>query len=147
MIFFSACSKDKEMDIVNEDIKEVIVTYYSDSDRQLSNWLELHLIDGDTYIKYRNYYDETENQYKFDDIDAVKDFVKNKVCASVKKGENGKSNNSDKQQALWVITVITENDIYNYSDYDEYPDYWDELWELIISVSGAKDISEFRVEE
>ena len=63
------------------------------------------------------------------------------------KDNRGMNDKLDEKQILWSIRVTTNLDRYGFSGYDEYPDYWDELWELIVSVSDAEDISEFRVEE
>ena len=61
--------------------------------------------------------------------------------------EGEKSDNSEEQKVLWRIRLLTEGDSCNYSGFDGYPEYWEELWGLIVNGTDAEDISEFRVEE
>ncbi|MEE0686383.1 MAG: hypothetical protein UEA60_06985 [Lachnospiraceae bacterium] len=142
------CSKQKgSNNYENENIEEVIIRYYSDSDRELSNWLELHLIDQDACIKYSNFYNETEKEFSISNVDTIKNFIKKKILVNQPINKGGNDSKSDKQKSLWIITVITENGRYNYSDFDKYPTYWEELWEVIVRESDAEDVSEFAVEE
>ena len=148
VLFLCGCVKnDKISNTPDREITGLIIRYYSDSDRKLSNKVEIDLTDKGAYIKYSNSYNEIEKQFIIQNIDEIKDFVKNNILVSIKKGENRKGNNSDEQKVLWRIRVLTEEDSCNYSGFDEYPEYWEELWELIVSGSGAEDISEFRLEE
>ena len=75
MVFLSGCGKYERYDIPEENITKLIINYYSDSDRKLNNKVELDLIDEGACIKYSNYYDETEKQYKIYDVDAIKNFI------------------------------------------------------------------------
>ena len=148
VLFLCGCVKnDKISNTLDGEITGLIIRYYSDSDRKLSNKVEIDLTDKGAYIKYSNSYNEIEKQFVIQNIDEIKDFVKNNILARKKKVEGGKSNNSDEQKVLWRIRVLTEGDSCNYSGFDEYPEYWEALWELIVSGSGAEDISEFRLEE
>ena len=144
----SGCSKANESnEYENENIKGVIIRYYSDPDRKLSNKVEIDLTAEGAYVKYSNYYNEIEKEFTVQNIDEIKDFVKENILVSKKTGESRKSNNSDMQKVLWRIRVLTENDSYNYSDNNEYPEYWEELWEVIVSECDAEDVNEFAVEE
>lgn len=148
MMFLCGCDKDSESNnILDENVEKVIIRYYSDPDRELSNWVELHLIDEDACIKYSNFYDETEKEFNISNVDIIKDFIKKNILVNQPANKGGNDSNSDKQKALWIITIITENGRYNYSDFDKYPIYWEELWEVIVSESDAEDVSEFAVEE
>lgn len=148
MTFLCGCDKDNESNnIIDENVEKVIIRYYSDSDRELYNWLELHLIDEDACIKYSNFYDEAEKEFNISNVDIIKDYIKKNILVNQPVNKGGNGSNSDKQKSLWIITVTTENGRYNYSDFNKYPNYWEELWELIVSESDAEDVSEFAVEE
>lgn len=147
IVFLCGCGKYENYDIPEENITEIIIRYYSDSDRKLSNWVELDLSYDGASISYSNFYDETEKQYKIHNIDEIKNFILKNIFDYEPKDNRSINDKSEEKQNLWSIRVTTNLDRYGFSGYDEYPDYWDELWELIVSVSDAEDISEFRVEE
>lgn len=147
IVFLCGCGKYENYDIPEENITEIIIRYYSDSDRKLYNWVELDLSDDGASISYSNFYDETEKQYKIHNIDEIKNFILKNIFDYEPKDNRSINDKSEEKQNLWSIRVTTNLDRYGFSGYDEYPDYWDELWELIVSVSDAEDISEFRVEE
>ena len=147
IVFLCGCGKYENYDIPEENITEIIIRYYSDSDRKLSNWVELDLSDDGASISYSNFYDETEKQYKIHNIDEIKNFILKNIFDYEPKDNRSINDKSEEKQNLWRIRVTTNLDRYGFSGYDEYPDYWDELWELIVSVSDAEDVSEFRVEE
>ena len=148
LFLLCGCSDSKENNAIeNEEIKKVVIYYYSDTKRKLGNDVELDLTKEGECVKYSNYYDETEKQYKIHNIDDIKNFILKNIFDYEPKDNRSINDKSDEKQILWSISVITNLDGYGFSDYDEYPDYWDELWELIVSASDAEDISEFRVEE
>lgn len=147
IVFLCGCGKYENYDIPEENITEIIIRYYSDSDRKLSNWVELDLSDDGASISYSNFYDETEKQYKIHNIDEIKNFILKNIFDYEPKDNRSINDKSEEKQNLWSIRVTTNLDRYGFSGYDEYPDYWEELWELIVSASDAEDISEFRVEE
>ena len=147
IVFLCGCGKYENYDIPEENITEIIIRYYSDSDRKLSNWVELDLSYDGASISYSNFYDETEKQYKIHNIDEIKNFILKNIFDYEPKDNRSIDDKSEEKQNLWSIRVTTNLDRYGFSGYDEYPDYWDELWELIVSASDAEDISEFRVEE
>ena len=146
MLLMFGCSNSKDNNIENENINKIVIYYYSDIERKLGNRVELDLRYEGACVKYSNYYDEIESQFKISNIDKITDFVMKNILVNKKK-DNSVKYGSDEQLSLWDITVLTENNIYSYCDLDKYPDYWDELWELIVNASDAEDISEFRLEE
>ena len=147
LFLLCGCSESKENNVIeNEEIKKVVIYYYSDTERELGNDVELDLTKEGACIKYSNYYDETEKQYKIYDVDAIKNFILKNIFDHEPK-DNRSINGKSDEKNLWSIRVTTNLDRYGFSGYDVYPDYWDELWELIVSVSDAEDVSEFRVEE
>ena len=147
MVFLSGCGKYERYDIPEENITKLIINYYSDSDRKLNNKVELDLIDEGACIKYSNYYDETEKQYKIYDVDAIKNFILKNIFDYEPQNNRSVNDKSDEKKILWSIRVTTNLDRYGFSAFDEYPDYWDELWKIIVSASDAEDISGFRLEE
>ena len=147
IVFLCGCGKYEKYDIPEENITKLIIRYYSDADRKLYNKVELDLADESASVTYSNFYDETEKQYKIHNIDDIKNFIMKNIFDYEPKDNRGMNDKLDEKQILWSIRVTTNLDRYGFSGYDEYPDYWDELWELIVSVSDAEDVSEFRVEE
>ena len=147
IVFLCGCGKYEKYDIPEENITKLIIRYYSDADRKLYNKVELDLADESASVTYSNFYDETEKQYKIHNIDDIRNFIMKNIFDYEPKDNRGMNDKLDEKQILWSIRVTTNLDRYGFSGYDEYPDYWDELWELIVSVSDAEDVSEFRVEE
>lgn len=148
LFLLCGCSESKENNVIeNEEIKKVVIYYYSDTERELGNDVELDLTKEGECVKYSNYYDETSKQFKIHNIDDIKNFILKNIFDYEPKDNRSINDKSEEKQNLWSIRVTTNLDRYGFSGYDEYPDYWDELWELIVSVSDAEDISEFRVEE
>lgn len=147
IVFLCGCGKYEKYDIHEENITKLIIRYYSDADRKLYNKVELDLADESASVTYSNFYDETEKQYKIHNIDDIKNFIMKNIFDYEPKDNRGMNDKSDEKQILWSIRVTTNLDRYGFSGYDEYPDYWDELWKIIVSASDAEDISEFRLEE
>ena len=147
IVFLCGCGKYENYDIPEENITEIIIRYYSDADRKLYNWVELDLSDDGASISYSNFYDETEKQYKIHNIDEINNFIMKNIFDYEPRNNRSINDKSEEKKKLWSIRVITNLDRYGFSGYDEYPDYWDELWEVIVNASDAEDISEFRLED
>ena len=76
LFLLCGCSESKENNVIeNEEIKKVVIYYYSDTKRELGNDVELDLTKEGECVKYSNYYDETSKQFKIHNIDDIKNFI------------------------------------------------------------------------
>ncbi len=131
----------------NKDEKEEIVSFkmlYNTSTEKHQedfNKVYVYFAEDKKYIKYVRYYDNVEIQYTIKDVETLKDYLNG---IKVQNDKNYTNNiNEDEQIYLWNIFLKTEENKYFYTGFDDYPDYWDELWQVLLDVSDAESLADF----
>ncbi len=56
---------------------------------------------------------------------------------------NRDDHRTEMQIFLWDIDIETEENRYVFTGFDDYPDYWDEMWQVLLDVSDAESLEDF----
>ena len=130
-ILLTGCNKEKNSkeDYMNKVIEKVIV-YYEKEGFNCSVWI--YMDKGERKIAvYSEPEQVTEGKYNY--VDELKTFIRERIIDSEKKFESGSSSgNQDDQKLLWRIRIVfSDGERVSLSSLDDYPEYWNDLVQLI----------------
>ena len=114
---------------MNKEIEKVIV-YYEKEGFNCSVWI--YMDKGERKIAvYSEPEQVTEGKYNY--VDELKTFIRERIIDSEKKFESGSSSgNQDDQKLLWRIRIVfSDGERVSLSSLDDYPEYWNDLVKLI----------------
>ena len=148
LCIISGCIRNSSGDNEQAGIIEYIsIDYCVDVKNAIHNRVELHINEEETYLLYRDRKNNTEKTFKVNDVDMIVDFFEanlssnNEIKESLNNGEN-----SEEQLVIWQICVRTNSDRTNFEGFENFPDYWEQLWDVVVSATDANDITEFGLE-
>lgn len=107
------------------------------------NMLYVFFENEETYITYRNHAEKIDYKYNVIDVEILKDYIKS-INTNV--DERNKNSSESPQAFLWSIYFETNEKEYSYTGFDDYPDYWDELWQVLLETSEAESLEDFGFE-
>ena len=135
----TGCSNEKE----KEEILCFKMSYNTDENKLHENFntISVYFTEEDICIKHCKYSDEVEEKYMINDTETLKEYI-NSIKAKAD-NYNREDDREELQIILWDIYFETEKNKYSYTGFDDYPDYWDELWQVLLDVSDAESLEDF----
>ena len=139
MLIITGCSIKNE----NEEIKYFIMSYNSNVENkdEDDNILYVFFDKDEVVIEYKNYLEGIKHQYIVNDVETLNNYINSIKSKSDK--SNKRVFSEDMQAFLWSIYFETEDKGYSYAGFDDYPDYWEELWQVLLEVSEAESLEDF----
>ena len=126
-------------------IKSFIMSYNISTEKNNEDYNMLYVFfeNEETYITYRNHAEKIDYKYNVIDVEILKDYIKS-INTNV--DERNKNSSESPQAFLWSIYFETNEKEYSYTGFDDYPDYWDELWQVLLETSEAESLEDFGFE-
>lgn len=139
ILVLTGCSTKNE----KEKIKSFIMSYNISVEKNSEDYNMLYVFfeDDETYITYRNHAEKIEYKYNIIDVEALTDYINSIKTKSDK--HNNRVYSESAQTFLWSIYFETKENKYSFAGFDDYPDYWDELWQVLLEVSDAESLEDF----
>ena len=131
-----------------ENIERVKIYYCVDVKNAIRNKVEIEINQDNPCIYYTDKVKNTEHVFKISDVDRIVSFIKENILKSDSMKENYiEQGQSEEQLILWDLDVNTNIKTYNYEGFEKFPTYWDQLWDVLVSVSDAKDKTDFGLQD
>lgn len=143
LLSLCACSEKEKIDLSNEEIEYMSIRYHTTNDKEVYCSVIVDFQEEQILLKWKNLDDDTEKEFKVFYAEKVKSLIKESIKKENDDRENNDGKSYDEQKILWSISVRTDKNRYNFSDFDNYPTYWDELWEMFIETTEAENLSDF----
>ena len=121
--------------------------YYNSSIEKLNgnaNSIYIDFSKADLYIRYIKNSEEIDEKFAINDVETLKEYI-NSIKAHTD-NYNRDDRSPEMQIVLWSIYFETEENTYSFTGFDDYPDYWDELWQVLLETSEAESLEDFGFE-
>ncbi len=138
VIIITGCSNKEKEEVV---IFKMLYNTSTEKLHENSNRIFIYFTEDEKYIKHVRSFDDVEEKYTINDVERLKDYIYSIKTQNAKCNKN--DNGEDDQLYLWNIYIETEKNSYFYTGFDDYPDYWDELWQVLLDVSDAESLEDF----
>lgn len=139
LLALTGCTnKYKKEEITNFQI------YYNSSVEKLngnSNSIYIDFLNEEIFIRHIKNSEEIDEKFAINDVETLADYI-NSIKAHPD-NYNRDDRSSEMQIILWTIDIETEDNRYVFTGFDDYPDYWDEMWQVLLDVSDAESLEDF----
>ena len=139
ILIITGCTKKYEI----EEIIWFKISYYTSIEKkdEDANRVSIYFNESEIYIEHRNHTEKIDRHYKVNDLEILTDYINTIKSKSDK--QNIKNVSGDDEVILWSIYFETDENAYSFIGFDDYPDYWDELWQVLLDVSDAESLADF----
>ena len=139
ILIITGCTKKYEI----EEIIWFKISYYTSIEKkdEDANRVSIYFNENEIYIEHRNHTEKIDRHYKVNDLEILTDYINTIKSKSDK--QNIKNVSGDDEVILWSIYFETDENAYSFTGFDDYPDYWDELWQVLLVVSDAESLEDF----